>query len=174
MEKQQFSDLEKVDALIPESEEEEILGPNEVALELLIIVLNWTLFSAVITGLVWFNASPLDYPQAVNVDVPAHKSHTPSLRYMLSHGLFCIGASLSFCVVILISVGKILMRQHTLTLRHPPFGPCCLPKHKVERLRAIPASMPAWFMKLLNSLQFIFPLIQFVVTMVLLVIVWFF
>ncbi|KAG2137895.1 uncharacterized protein EDB93DRAFT_1166600, partial [Suillus bovinus] len=106
------------------------------ALELLIIVLNWTLFSAVITGLVWFNASPLDPPQAVNVDI--------------------------------------LMRQHTLTLRHPPFGPRCLPKHKVERLRAIPASMPAWFMKLLNSLQFIFPLIQFVVTMVLLVIVWFF
>lgn len=45
MEKQHFSDLEKVEGLISESEEEEILGPDEVALELLVVSLNWTLFS---------------------------------------------------------------------------------------------------------------------------------
>lgn len=45
MEKQQFPDLEKVEGLIPESEEEEILNSNEAALEILIVGLNWTLYS---------------------------------------------------------------------------------------------------------------------------------
>jgi hypothetical protein len=45
MEKQQFADLEKVEGQILESEEEEILSPKEVALEILVINLNWTLFS---------------------------------------------------------------------------------------------------------------------------------
>ncbi|KAG1838616.1 hypothetical protein C8R48DRAFT_782354 [Suillus tomentosus] len=166
MEKQQFTDLEKVEGLIPESEEEEILNSNEAALEILIVGLNWTLYSALITGSVWFNASPLDSP--VNDGIPTHNSQTPSLRHKLSCGLFFVGSSLSFCVAFLIILGKILMRQHTLTLKHPPFGPRSLPKYKVQRLREIPASMPAWFMKLLKSLQFIFPFIQFTITMTLL------
>jgi hypothetical protein len=45
MEKQQFADLEKVEGLIPDLEEEEILNSNEVALEMLVVVLNWTLCS---------------------------------------------------------------------------------------------------------------------------------
>jgi len=166
MEKQQFPDLEKVEGLIPESEEEEILNSNEAALEILIVGLNWTLYSALLTGSIWFNASPLDSP--VDDGVPTHDSQTPSLRYKLSCGLFFVGSLLSFCVASLIILGKILMRQHTLTLRHPPFGPRSLPKYKVQRLREIPASMPAWFMKLLKSLQFIFPFIQFTIAMTLL------
>ncbi|KAG2105477.1 uncharacterized protein F5147DRAFT_702549 [Suillus discolor] len=171
MEKQQLPDLEKVEGLIPESEEE--LHPNEAVLETLIVSLNWTLYSALLTGSIWFNASPLDSP--VNDGVPTHDSQTPSLRYKLSCGLFFVGSSLSFCVAFLIVLGKILMRQHTLTLRHPPlFGPRRLPKYKVQRLRAIPASMPTWFIKLLESLQFIFPFIQFMITMTLLALVWLF
>jgi hypothetical protein len=45
MEKQQFADPEKVEELIPDSEEEEILSSKEVALEILVVNLNWTLFS---------------------------------------------------------------------------------------------------------------------------------
>lgn len=175
MEKQQIADLEKVEGLIPESEDEEILSPNEVALEMFVVVLNWTLFSAVITGSVWwlqFNAPRPDFP--VNVGAPPHEPQTPSLRYKLSNGVFFVGSSLSLCVALLIVLGKILMRQHTLTLRLPPFGPRRLPKYRVQSLRAIPASMPPWFMQLLKSLQFIFPFIQFVITMALLTLFWFF
>lgn len=172
MEKQHFSDLEKVEGPISESEEEEILGPDEVALELLVVSLNWTLFSALITGLVWFNAPRLDSPD--NIEVPTHESQPPSLRYTLSRGVFFVGSSLSFCVVLLIVLGKILMRQRTLTLKFPPFGPRRLPKHRVQHLRAIPASMPPWFMKLLKSLQLTFPFIQFMITAAILSLVWFF
>ncbi|KAG2039440.1 hypothetical protein BDR03DRAFT_998823 [Suillus americanus] len=175
MEKQQFADLEKVEGLIPELEEEEILSHNEVALEMLVVVLNWTLFSAVITGSIWwlqFNAPQSGSP--VNTDIPTHEPQTPSLRHTLSRGVFFVGSLLSFCVVLLIVLGKILMRQHTLTLRLPPYGPRSLPKYKVQCLRAIPTSMPPWFMQLLKSLQCIFPLVQFVITIALLVLYWFF
>jgi hypothetical protein len=175
MEKQQFADLEKVEGLIPDLEEEEILNSNEVALEMLVVVLNWTLCSAVITGSIYwlqFNAPPPGSP--VNVDAPTHEPHTPSMRYTLSRGVLFVGSLLSFSVALLIVLGKILMRQRTLTLRLPPYGPRRLPRHMVQRLRAIPASMPTWFMQLLKSLQCIFPLIQFVITIALLVLFWFF
>ncbi|KAG1810393.1 uncharacterized protein HD556DRAFT_1320203 [Suillus plorans] len=160
-------DMEKVKGLIPESEEEELLNPNEAALEILIVDLNRTLYAAFLTGSIWFNAPGLDSP--VNDGVPTHDSQTPSLRHKLSCGLFFVGSSLSFCVAFLIVLGKILMRQHTLTLKPPPpYGPRRLPKYKAQRLRAILASMPAWFMKLLKSLQSIFPFIQFMITMTLL------
>ncbi|KAG2108646.1 uncharacterized protein F5147DRAFT_694134 [Suillus discolor] len=172
MEKQHFLDLEKVEGPISESEEEEILSPDEVALEMLIVSLNWTLFSALISGSVWFNAPRLDSP--VNIEVPTHESQPSSLRYTLSHGVFFVGSSLSLCVVLLIVLSKILMRQRTLTLKFPPFGPRHLPKHRVQHLRAILASMPPWLMKLLKSLQLIFPFIQFMITMAILSLVWFF
>ncbi|KAG1838620.1 hypothetical protein C8R48DRAFT_742676 [Suillus tomentosus] len=171
MEKQQFPDSEKVEGLIPESEEEEILNPNEVALERLIVSLNWTLYSALLTGSAWFNASPLDPP--VNDGVPTHDFQTPSLHYKLSCGVFFIGSSLSFCVAFLIVLGKILMRQHTLTLKQPPpYGPRRIPKYQAQRLRAIPASMPAWFMELLKSLQSILPFIQFIIPVTLIALDW--
>ncbi|KAG1869444.1 hypothetical protein DFJ58DRAFT_723305 [Suillus subalutaceus] len=161
MEKQQFADLEKVEGLIPELEEEETLSSKEVALEMLVVVLNWTLFSALITGSIWwfqFNAPQPGSP--VNVDGPTQELQTPSLRHTLSRGVFLVGSLLSFCVVLLIVLGKVLMRQHTLTLKLPPYGPRRLPKHMVQRLRAIPTSMPPWFMQLLKSLQCIFPLVH--------------
>ncbi|KAG1733527.1 hypothetical protein EDB19DRAFT_1216036 [Suillus lakei] len=140
---------------------------------MLIVVLNWTLFSAMITGSIWasqLNARP-DFP--VNVDAPTHEPHTPSLRHTLSQGALVVGSALSLCVTLLIVLGKILMRQHTLTLRLPPFGPRRLPRSRVQCLREIPTCMPTWFMQLLKSLRFIFPLIQFVITMALLALFWF-
>jgi hypothetical protein len=122
-----------------------------------------------ITGSVWwmqFNAPRPASPG--NADVPTHEPQTSSLRYTLSNGVLFAGSSLSVCIVLLVVLGKILMRQHTLTLRLPPFGPRRLPKHKVQYLRAISTSMPVWFIQLLKSLQFIFPLIQVVLTMALL------
>ncbi|KAG1844697.1 hypothetical protein F4604DRAFT_1960369 [Suillus subluteus] len=154
MEKQQFADLEKVEGLIPELEEEETLSSKEVALEMLVVVLNWTLFSALITGSIWWFQFIAPQPGSpVNVDGPTHELQTPSLRHTLSRGVFLVGSLLSFCVVLLIVLGKVLMRQHTLTLKLPPYGPRRLPKHMVQRLRAIPTSMPPWFMQLLKSLQ---------------------
>lgn len=174
MEKQQFADPEKVEELIPDSEEEEILSSKEVALEILVVNLNWTLFSAMITGSIWwmqFNAQRPNPPG--NADVPTHDRQMSPLRYTLSNGVLFAGSSLSFCIALLIVLGKIAMRQHTLTLRLPPFGPRRLPRHKAQYIRAIPTSIPTWFMQLLKSLQFIFPLIQVVLTMALLAFFWF-
>ncbi|KAG1807953.1 uncharacterized protein BJ212DRAFT_1485233 [Suillus subaureus] len=172
MEKQQFADSEKVDELIPESEEEEILSANETSLEMLVVILNWTLISAVITGSIWglaFNAPPPGSP-----DAPTQESQMSSLRYTLSRGVLLVGSLLSFCVALIIGLGKNLMRQYTLTLILPPYGPRRLPKHRAQSLRAIPTSVPTWFMQLLKTLRCIFPVIQFVITIMLLVLYWFF
>ncbi|KAG2355013.1 hypothetical protein BDR07DRAFT_1613914 [Suillus spraguei] len=175
MERQQFVDLEKVEGLVPESEEEEILSSNEASMEMLVVMLNWTMFSAMITGSIWwfkFNEPPPG--SSVNVDAPTHEPQTPSLRYTLTQGVLFVGVSLSFCVVFLIVLSKIVMRQRTLTLRRPPDGPRRLSRSRIQSLRAIPASMPTWFMQFLKSLQYLFPLVQFVVTFALLALFWFF
>ncbi|KAG2119392.1 hypothetical protein DEU56DRAFT_121072 [Suillus clintonianus] len=170
MEKRQFADLEKVGGLAAEyesTEEEETLRPAEAALEMLIVVLNWSLFSALITGSIW--ALQLISPR------PDASMHDPSPRHALSplsHGVLFVGSILSFSVAFLIVLGKSLMGQYTLTLRLPPFGLRSLPKSRVQDLRAIPTSMPTWFMGILKSLRFILPLIQFLVTAALLAIYW--
>lgn len=175
MEKQHFVDLEKVEGLVPEEEEEELLSSDEASLEVLIVMLNWSLFSTMISGSLWwfkFNEPPPASP--VSVDAPTHEPQTPSLRYTLTQGVLVVGISLSFCLVSLIILSKLVMRQYTLTLRRPPDGPRRLPRSRIQSLRAISASMPTWFMQLLKSLQFISPLIQIVGTLVILVLFWFF
>ncbi|KAG1873081.1 hypothetical protein F4604DRAFT_1766464, partial [Suillus subluteus] len=153
VEKQQFVDLEKIEEPIP---------------------LYLTLFSVVATGsILWYSSvTQLDSP--VDVDVPTHDPQTHSLRHTLLRVVFIVGTLLSFCVALLIVLSKILMRQYTLILMLLSYDTHRLPKNRVQCLRAIPASMPTWFMQLLKSLWWIFTLVQLVITMAILVIHWFF
>ncbi|KAG1844689.1 hypothetical protein F4604DRAFT_1960360 [Suillus subluteus] len=175
MEEQQFVDLEKVEGLIPKLEEEEILSSNDVDTHRFVVMLNWTLLSAVIIGSLWW--LQFNYPRPgspVNADVPMHEPQTPSLHHTLSRAVLLVGILLSFCIALLIVLSKILMCQYMLILMLLSYDTHRLPKNRVQCLRAIPASMPTWFMQLLKSFWWIFTLVQLVITMAILVIRWFF
>ncbi|KAG2039446.1 hypothetical protein BDR03DRAFT_998827 [Suillus americanus] len=149
MEKQQFVDLEKVEGLIPELEEEEILSSNDDDLEVLVVILNWTLLSAGIMGLCYLiQFSALRPGSLVNADVPTHEPQTPSLRYTLTRAFLLVCALLDLSTALLIVLSKIFM-------------------HRI-------APMPTWFIQLLKSLWWTPILVQYAIWIPLLVLYWLF
>ncbi|KAG1744604.1 uncharacterized protein EDB91DRAFT_1123349 [Suillus paluster] len=167
--KEKFSGMKgDKEPIVGELEEEEILNSEEVALEGFVANLNFTLVSAILYMVIcWTHMLGQDCP----VGPATHERQTlPPPQCALLHRILFVCGLLSLCVAFPIVLGKILMGQYKIKVRLPFYGPPLrLPKSQRQFLRGISASMPTWFMQILKSLSLVFPAVQFVMTVVLLV-----
>lgn len=174
MQKEQFADTKgDGEPIAGELEEEEILNPNDVALVRFISDINFTLVSAMLYMLVCLtHALRPDCPRfpSVTIGDTRHEFQTSSQQCTLLRGILYVSGLLGLCVALIIGLGKIFMGQYKLKLRLPFYDPPrTLPKFQMQSLRAIPASMPSWYMWVLKSLSLVFPAIQFTMTVALVV-----